>query len=106
MFREKILDVAKNAELDRDFQLGKVNRMKILLIAPESYYLPVGLAFISAFLKEGGHDVDACYIGEHDQYLKNGVERYDFIGTGGMSSQLRVVKSIREIASNYGCKFI
>lgn len=80
--------------------------MKILLIAPESYYLPVGLAFISASLKRGGHEVDTCYIGQHDEFLGRQGERFDFIATGGMSSQLHIMRTARDIAREYGCKFV
>lgn len=80
--------------------------MKIILIAPEAYYLPVGMAFISAALKRAGHEVDVCYHGRHLDFLVKPGKRYDFIGTGGMSSQLAVMRQIRQIAVGYGAKFI
>lgn len=80
--------------------------MKILLIQPESYYLPVGMAFISASLKRAGHVVDTCHVGKHEKFLIGGEGRYDFIGTGATSSQLRPVRDVLKIARDYGCKFL
>lgn len=80
--------------------------MKILLIAPDSYYLPVGMAYISAALKRAGHAVDACYYGRHSDFLARSGNRYDFIGSGGMSSQLAVMRRIRQIAADHRAGFI
>lgn len=80
--------------------------MKILLVAPDTSYLPLGMAFISASMKRSGHDVDCCYYGDHPSYLRRDGNRYDFIGSGGMSSQLVVMRRIRSIAVDHGAGFL
>src|SRR6266702_4253746 len=73
--------------------------MKILLVVPQFDIFPVGIAYISAALKQAGHSVD-CFIFDEIQRMEvelaNG---YDFVATGGLSSQFEQLNQIAVTAS-------
>jgi anaerobic magnesium-protoporphyrin IX monomethyl ester cyclase len=56
-----------------------------------NYNIPVGLAYISAFLKQNGHEVQCLNLNHYDGIVEELIkdrmskERYDFVITGGIS---------------------
>ena len=80
--------------------------MKILLVSVESPLLPVGLAYISAVLKEAGHEVNIHIYNNDEKFSKILQEDFDFVATGGLSLQYKEIKRIVEAAKNAGQKTI
>jgi len=80
--------------------------MKILLVAPQSAIFPVGIAYISASLKHAGHDVDCCIFDKPDDLIERLWQKYDFVATGGLSSQFIQLKHITDIGKKTNTKLI
>lgn len=80
--------------------------MKVLLVAPQSPIFPVGIAYISAALKQAGHHVDCCIFSTPSNLIERLLEKYDLLATGGLSSQFAQLKNITNIARNTNTKVI
>ena len=80
--------------------------MKILLVMPYTTIYPVGIAYISSALKQAGHDVDCIVFDSHDFLVKKVREGYNFVATGGLSSEYAKLKHITDIAREAGTKTI
>ncbi|MEO5359449.1 MAG: B12-binding domain-containing radical SAM protein [Nitrospirota bacterium] len=88
--------------------------MKILAVAPnfsigygKISIFPVGLSYITAALKSVGHEVDChMYKGKEGMQSLLKEKDYDFVATGGLSSQYRNIKDITDIAHENGKKII
>ncbi len=68
---------------------------------------PVGIAYIVSSLKKAGHDVEC--LNKSENYRLREVlteERFDFIATGGLSSQYAGIKQIISTAKKMGAKVI
>jgi radical SAM superfamily enzyme YgiQ (UPF0313 family) len=74
--------------------------MRLLLVAPTAQMdiIPIGLAYVSASLKRAGHEVDCCYFDTIDGLYKRLRQRYDFVGTGGMSLHFKQIETIARVA--------
>ncbi|MDR3578467.1 MAG: radical SAM protein [Oryzomonas sp.] len=81
--------------------------MKILLVSIKSDMFPVGMAYISAAIKASNHEVD-CFVYDNYQDFINRLdtEKYDFVATGGLSSQYKIIKNISDIACGKNIKLI
>ena len=91
--------------------------MNILVVVPKylnnnnidyTYMFPLGLAYISSVLKQGGHYVDCCNL-NHDTGTVSSLlnerltkKKYDYICTGGLSVHYRQIKKICEALRNSG----
>lgn len=81
--------------------------MKILVVAPKFDIFPVGLAYITSALKQAGHDVYSyIFTNEKDFFVELQKHEYDFVATGGLSSQYRDIKQILTVARESGIKTI
>lgn len=80
--------------------------MKILAVSPKSDVFPVGIAYISAAIKQAGHDVDCYIFDKADGLIKQLEKKYDFVATGGMSNQFAYLKNITKTTKNTGTKVI
>lgn len=84
--------------------------MNLLLVVPRlfnskgvnyNYAFPLGLAYISAVLKQAGHDVDCLNMNHYNgtaeeligKYLRSG-KRYDHVLTGGLSNDYNELKEV------------
>lgn len=91
--------------------------MKILIVVPKYepnidknksyYYLPLGLMYVSAYLKKMGFDVDPINLNHYeDNKLREVLEKtpYDAVCTGGLFTQMLpiidVIKTTRQIQPN------
>lgn len=81
--------------------------MKIMLVAPKFDIFPVGIAYIASSLKVAGHDVD-CSIFDKPETLDSQLrkKRFDFLATGGLSSQYSVIDQILTVAKTNHIKVI
>ncbi len=84
----------------------ETRKMKILLISIKSDLMPVGLAYISAALKRAGHDVEGHAFAEAAPLKRKLSGDYDFVATGGLSSQYHEIEAISEHARACGKKII
>lgn len=76
------------------------------MVAIQSEYFPVGIAYVAASLKSAGHNVD-CYIFTTPDGLRERLRSgYDALATGGLSSQYGPIKNISEIARASGILLI
>ncbi|RJR34090.1 MAG: radical SAM protein [Deltaproteobacteria bacterium] len=95
-----------------------MDRKKILIIVPKFEMhtgkkhrvvnvIPIGLASISAVLKEQGYQVDFLNLYLYDDMSEEGIckclikNEYDFILTGGLSAHYRCVKYCVKLARQY-----
>ena len=93
--------------------------MKILLVVPRysltnvanyEYYLPLGLAYISASLKKAGHDVHCLNLnhlnGNSDELINNSLnnQQYDFVCTGNNALGYTITDIILTTARNHPSK--
>lgn len=75
--------------------------MRFLLVVPEFDLEPIGLAYISAALKKAGHEVDCLGKAESrslSSILSAKKKQYDWVATGGMSCNYKLIKDIIETA--------
>ncbi len=84
--------------------------MKILLLAPnygrENYtHVPLGLMYISSYLKQKGHSVDALNLNHYPESKLREVlqtKTYDAVGTGGLFVHMRqmisIIREVRQLA--------
>jgi len=72
--------------------------MKLLLAMPYTTIYPVGIAYISAALKRAGHAVDCTVFNNHEAFAKQVENGYDFVATGGLTSEYGKLKHITDIA--------
>lgn len=73
--------------------------MKVLIVVPNLAMEPMGLAYISAVLKKAGHEVDC--LKKHETYKLSSIlsnKKYDFVATGAMSVDYKLVKEIVKVA--------
>lgn len=83
------------------------SRFKLLVAAPRSGMLPVGISYISAVLKKAGYQVHC-----HNYKSKNELAAvlqagaYDFLATGGLSLQFSQIKDIIGSAKERRVKII
>ena len=82
--------------------------MRLLLVAPTSQMdpIPIGLAYVSASSKRAGHEVDCCYFDTIDGLYTRLRQRYDFVGTGGMSLHFKQIETIARIAKKSHTRLI
>ncbi|MBF0553965.1 MAG: B12-binding domain-containing radical SAM protein [Nitrospirae bacterium] len=88
--------------------------MKILAAAPSfssgsgnASIFPIGLSYITASLKSAGHEVDChMYKGNEEMQALLSKTSYDYVATGGLSSQYHDIKAITGIARENGKKII
>ena len=80
--------------------------LKILLVSVESPLLSVGLTYISAVLKEAGHQVHIYIYNDHEKFVEKLQEDFDFVATGGLSLQYKEIKRIVEAAKKAGRRTI
>ncbi len=79
--------------------------MKILVIAPKTGLIPVGLAYIVASMKRSGHHVDCINLNGSSRIDLRG-KKYDFVATGGLSCHYLQIEEIIEDAMKNGLKVI
>lgn len=82
--------------------------MRLLLVAPTAQIdiIPIGLAYVSASLKRTGHEVDCCYFDTIDGLYTRLLQRYDFVGTGGMSLHFKQIETIARLAKKSHTRLI
>lgn len=80
--------------------------MKILVVMPNDTIYPVGIAYITASLKKAGHLVDGIIFNNYDTLVEKLRNNYDFIATGGLSSEYIKLKHISNIAKQVNTKII
>jgi anaerobic magnesium-protoporphyrin IX monomethyl ester cyclase len=80
--------------------------MKILLVVPKFIILPAGIAYISAALKNAGHNVDCYIFNKPDTLIRKLDNKYDFVATGGLSSQFTQIRNIVNISKQHNVKTI
>ncbi|NVN98808.1 MAG: cobalamin B12-binding domain-containing protein [Geobacteraceae bacterium] len=81
--------------------------MKILIVAPKFDIFPVGLAYIASSLKQAGHEA-LLYVFTNEQKMLAELSKanFDFVATGGLSSQYLDIKKILFTARKSGIKTI
>ncbi|MBF0502201.1 MAG: cobalamin-dependent protein [Candidatus Riflebacteria bacterium] len=73
--------------------------MKILLISPKSEFPTVGLAYISAAMKQAGHEVECIPHGDLETLQRVlPTKKFDFVATGGISLYLKFFREAILIA--------
>lgn len=74
----------------------------MLLVAHHDAVHPVGIAYVSSALKAAGHQVE-CYVFAGVDDLKNKLEAgYDYVATGGLSSQFKQISAVTSSATEFG----
>ncbi|MBF0502200.1 MAG: B12-binding domain-containing radical SAM protein [Candidatus Riflebacteria bacterium] len=71
--------------------------MRILLVAPAYSNFPVGIGYISAALKNAGHQITCHTFANRRILLELLQEPFDMVATGGLSFQLPQFEEIAEI---------
>jgi anaerobic magnesium-protoporphyrin IX monomethyl ester cyclase len=91
-----------------NYSFSRTEMKKILIIVPRfvpftnqaSYVFPLGLAYISASLKQAGEPVDILNLNYYDSLqtdlLKEqlAMEKYSYILTGGLSHHYKIIKEL------------
>ncbi len=67
--------------------------MRILIVAPQSAFFPIGLASIAAVWKKAGHQVEAVNLSLAPDWAARKGE-YDFVATGGLACHFAAVREI------------
>lgn len=80
--------------------------MKLLLVMPYTTIYPVGIAYVSAALKRAGHMVDCTVFNNYEALIRQVESGYDFVATGGLSSEYAKLNLIVGIARRAGVKTI
>ena len=80
--------------------------MRILVVAPRSAtkIFPVGLAYIIAVMKKGGHQVDCVNLNLSELRIQK--NRYDVVATGGLACHLIDIEQIVAMARDAGATTI
>jgi radical SAM superfamily enzyme YgiQ (UPF0313 family) len=79
--------------------------MRLLLVAPRDGFFPIGLSYIAAALREGGHELECRYQDDTDlSRLMQG--DWDFVGFGGMCRHYPALKQVADAARAAGRRTI